>query len=201
LPEPVKPTRAKSPGQIDPTLPPEPAAAAAALATSGAAQGASKADSPQPASRADDAASPLAIIAQASGVGPADKADSRSDYFYYRIAVVHLIANVVGAILTPVLLAVALVVALKRLRPLVADARLAPELAFDVPFGESRGARRSANEGAGPAAFDLGPSYEDERRKKEEAEREQQEALLRHLYEQNLDLRDQLAGLGDAPAA
>lgn len=48
--------------------------------------------------------------------------------------------------------------------------------------------------------FDLGPSYQEERRLKEEAERQQEQAVLRTIFEDNLRLRQQLIELESAAA-
>jgi hypothetical protein len=41
-------------------------------------------------------------------------------------------------------------------------------------------------------SFDLGPSYEEERRQKEEAVQQQEQAVLQQILEQNLRLREQI---------
>jgi hypothetical protein len=46
--------------------------------------------------------------------------------------------------------------------------------------------------------FDLGPTYEEERLLKEEAERQQEQAVLRSVFEDNLKLRQQLIELETA---
>jgi hypothetical protein len=50
--------------------------------------------------------------------------------------------------------------------------------------------------------FDLGPTYEEERLQREEAERLREKAVLQHVYEDNVRLREQLdqAEGADAPA-
>jgi hypothetical protein len=51
----------------------------------------------------------------------------------------------------------------------------------------------------GPAgtaeAFDLGPTYEEEKRAREAAARQADEAVLRHVFQVNVQLREQIAGL------
>jgi hypothetical protein len=46
--------------------------------------------------------------------------------------------------------------------------------------------------------FDLGPTYEEERLLKEEAERQQEQAVLRSVFEENLKLRQELIELETA---
>jgi hypothetical protein len=46
--------------------------------------------------------------------------------------------------------------------------------------------------------FDLGPTYEEEQRLKEENRRQEEEAMLRHILEQNLHLRTEIAELASA---
>jgi hypothetical protein len=48
--------------------------------------------------------------------------------------------------------------------------------------------------------FELGPTYEEEQRLLEEARRHQEEGLLRHVFEQNRALREQLGGAAAAGA-
>jgi hypothetical protein len=50
--------------------------------------------------------------------------------------------------------------------------------------------------------FDLGPTYEEEMRHRSEAQRQQEEALLRHIFDENVKLREQIEQTpeADAPA-
>jgi hypothetical protein len=73
-----------------------------------------------------------------------------------------------------------------------------PAPAPAVPDAPEQLAPAAGGPGEGPdlpltaEPFDLGPTYEEERRAREEAERLKEEALLRRLYEDNLRLRDEL---------
>jgi hypothetical protein len=49
-----------------------------------------------------------------------------------------------------------------------------------------------------PPTFELGPTYAEEARLKEEAARQQEEAMLRHIFDQNVQLRDQIEQLAGA---
>jgi len=46
--------------------------------------------------------------------------------------------------------------------------------------------------------FDLGPTYEEELALRQQAEQQQQEATLRHIFEENMKLREQLETLPEA---
>ena len=46
--------------------------------------------------------------------------------------------------------------------------------------------------------FELGPTFEEEQKLKEEALRQQEEALLRHIFEENVRLREDISGLAGA---
>jgi hypothetical protein len=52
-----------------------------------------------------------------------------------------------------------------------------------------------------PTKLDLGPTYAEELRMREEAARQQEEAVLRQLFEQNLHLREQIGALQTASTA
>ena len=49
-------------------------------------------------------------------------------------------------------------------------------------------------------AFDIGPTYAEEMRQKQEALRQQEEAVLRHIFELNLHMREQLGELSGGAA-
>jgi hypothetical protein len=48
--------------------------------------------------------------------------------------------------------------------------------------------------------FDLGPTYEEERLQREEAERQRELAVLQHVFEDNVRLREELGQLEGADA-
>lgn len=55
-------------------------------------------------------------------------------------------------------------------------------------------------QGGTAETFDVGPSYVEEMREKQEALRQQEEGLLRHIFEQNMQMREQLGQLSDGAA-
>ncbi len=103
-------------------------------------------------------------------------------------------ASTAGGVLVALLLFCAGLVALRR-------------LGVSVQFGQpSRPGEASLPPGLEPApeaivweetasTFDLGPTYEEELRQKEQAAREQEQAVLRQLFEQNVRLREQIGEL------
>jgi len=48
--------------------------------------------------------------------------------------------------------------------------------------------------------FDIGPTYAEEMRQKQEALRQQEEAVLRHIFELNMHMREQLGELSGGTA-
>jgi hypothetical protein len=129
-------------------------------------------------------------------VGTADRVDAATAHFFYRIAVVQVIANLVGSILTPVLFGAALYFGLRRWIP-----RISAPAPLELLTGEAALAAVTANDHAETAlTFDLGPTYEEERQRKEAEAREQEAAMLQHIFEENLSLRDRLADLATASA-
>jgi hypothetical protein len=134
---------------------------------------------------------------------------------FYRLALVQAASILAGLVLGPLVVFAALVVVLRRygihsgslfrVEVVNASSGVPWAAAPSVPVGPPQAGRAlvPAAEGAAgteqveaPAGeyFDLGPSYEEERLAKEETQRQQNEALLRMVFEDNLALREQLEG-------
>jgi hypothetical protein len=160
----------------------------------------------------------------------AEEGPSRS--FLYRIALVQVLSILGALVLGPLVLLAALCYVLRRytsapgalFRVEVVNS-LAPGTAMIVPapaagqggvpeVEAAAALAEPAQEAGAPEAstaeqFDLGPTYEEERLLQEAAARQAEEALLRHIYEENVRLREQIedlegaggleSGLGDGP--
>jgi hypothetical protein len=136
--------------------------------------------------------------------------------FFYKMALVQVASILSGLVLGPLVLLAALVVVLRRhgahsgslFRVEVVNAQghgsYSGTVAVPPPGGLTAGLEAAlppataANEEQTAQAFDLGPSYEEEKRAKEEAQRQQEEALLRHIFDENVQLREQIDGQADA---
>jgi hypothetical protein len=129
-----------------------------------------------------------------------------------RIALVQLACNSAGSIVSSLVLVLGGYLLLRRLR---AEGQLPARPCQPFPEGEQRPTqvasgqepfRAPAKEPEGVAGeeacrnFGLGLTYEEEMGLKQEAERHQEEALLRHLHEQNVRMLEQIRELEGAVA-
>jgi hypothetical protein len=121
----------------------------------------------------------------------------------YDIALLHVIGTVSAALLVSAAMVVSVVVLLRRLRgQMPAFVRVeAPSAAPSSPAQlEMPPAPVSFVEESTAEPFDLGPTCEEERLLKEAAQRQQEQAVLRTIFEDNLKLRQQLMELEAAAA-
>jgi hypothetical protein len=127
---------------------------------------------------------------------------------FVRLALVQLACNSAGSVVSSLVLVLGGYLLLRRFRP---EGQLPARPCLPFPEGErptqaAGGKEPPAREaegvcGAGPCRnFELGRTYEEEMRQKQEAERQQEEALLRHLYEQNVQLLEEIGKLEGAAA-
>jgi hypothetical protein len=141
------------------------------------------------------------IATTVSPAAPRGEGWARGDLALYHIAGAQLICTLVAVIVVPFVVVLSVWVFLRRY-----SARHGPLFRIDfanVPVAAPAAApsRTQAAESPSTAeAFDLGPTYEDELRMKEEALRQQEEAIVRHLVDQNVKLREQLGELHAASA-
>jgi hypothetical protein len=120
----------------------------------------------------------------------------------YRIALAHLISNVVALSIGLMLLASILFVLLRRFGPFL-DALRRVQFIGAPGSGQSELLPPSseAEDTRGPSraeSFDLGLTYPEEMRLREQALQQQEEAMVRHIYEQNMQLREQIGQLETA---
>jgi hypothetical protein len=123
----------------------------------------------------------------------------------YQVALANLISNLVALSIALLLLASILFVLLRRLGPGLATLRhgaLVPalgsgELAILTPPAPEREQDFSPNT-AQP--FDLGLTYAEELRLRDQALEQQEHAILRHIFEQNVQLREQINQMETVPA-
>jgi hypothetical protein len=118
---------------------------------------------------------------------------------FWRLALAHLASNMVTLLVSSLLLTLAGLVLLRKLRPYLDTLRrldsasiatavvssgpepsVPDQVPLDLPSGEK---------------FDLGPTYAEEMRSREEAARQQEEALVQQIFEQNLVLLEQIGQL------
>jgi hypothetical protein len=136
------------------------------------------------------------------------------DRFLYQVALVHLL-SVVGSLVVGSLVLLALLLVLRRFKG--AGSLLRVEVVnsgtpvWPAPVPAAGGDGAEVRPPAGDQAltkepevkttaqpFELGPTYEEDRRQREEAERQREQAVLQHVYEDNVRLREQLE---EGPAA
>ena len=119
----------------------------------------------------------------------------------YTIALVHFISSLTALLVGLMLFSLALVCVLRRrgitLQALAQAHSVAPscQLATTEAMTQPLPELRTLLAGEPGPKLELGPSYGEERRLKEEAERANEEAMLKHLFEQNLHLREQISEL------
>jgi hypothetical protein len=115
------------------------------------------------------------------------------------MALAHFISNLSALIIGLALFSGALLFVLRRsglsLQPAL---RWEPAVGWAAVDSAPPPAAGPGPTGDGAAKLDLGPTYAEEKRRKEEEARDQEEALLRHLAEQNFRLREQIDELGAA---
>jgi hypothetical protein len=129
----------------------------------------------------------------------AGRDDSLPAGFFYRVALVQVIGNLAGSLVTSLLFGVAIVVALRRTRP---HGRRSDPTLLTIPSPPTEASVREEPEEpvrrAAPAPTEVAgvsPTYPEGRRPGEEEALRQEEAMLRQLFQQNLHLRRQLAEL------
>jgi hypothetical protein len=123
----------------------------------------------------------------------------------YRMVLAHLISNLVTLGVGAGLFAVVLVALFRRYRPYLEALRSTGLVLADRADREESpvlwpSVREASSGGDSAEAFDLGPSYAEEMRLKEEALRQQEEAILKQVFEQNVALCRQIGELEAAPA-
>lgn len=132
-----------------------------------------------------------------------DETQDRSDRdALYNMAVLQVIATVAASLIVSVAIVVSVFVVLRRLgQEMPALVRVpAPALAQSEPPPMPLLVPPPIAEESTAETFDLGLTYEEERRLQEEAERQQEQAVLRTIFEDNLKLRQQLSQLELAAA-
>jgi hypothetical protein len=149
-----------------------------------------------------------------------DAAESRSQHeaaqndFFYKLALMQIGGIVAALTLAPLVLAAVIVFVLRRHNsrsgPLfrveivnVTGMRLvATDYESDAVGGRLRSNRRGLDtephgEESTAQRFDLGPTYEEERLMKEKALRQQDQGLLKRIFDDNLQLRAQMQDVHD----
>lgn len=155
----------------------------------------------------DPAPAPQVLVA---GPGPAEAGDSKADSNLLLVAAIQVLATFVGVLLA---ILVFRAVAIRIWGPgmglivPVTQSETTPaasqehnaEGADVVPFSGAEQASAGQTELPDPASVPFrlvgASSYEDERQAEEQAEREREEAILKCVFEQNLDLVDELQGI------
>jgi hypothetical protein len=122
-----------------------------------------------------------------------------------QVALIHFVSNLTAVLVGLGLFAAVLLVILRRAG--VSLSRVAPAepvtlqgSAEAAPLPLAALEPFNLPENATWTSLDLGPTYADELRQKQQEARQQEEAMLRHIFEQNLRLRQEIAGLQDAGA-
>jgi hypothetical protein len=111
----------------------------------------------------------------------------------YDIAVLQVIATVSASLMVSLAIILSVFVLLRRLRAqLPAFVRVDAPLPAPPPQAEPPLAREAVADEPAAETFDLGLTYEEERRLKEEADRQHEQAVLRTIFEDNIRLRQQL---------
>jgi hypothetical protein len=116
----------------------------------------------------------------------------------YRTALLNFVSNLAALLVSLPVFCVAVYILLRKFRFVLPA--VAPAEARWEPAPQPGGLTQQPADGpVDPARqFDMGPSYEEERQLREEAARQQEQAVLQHLYEQNLRLREQIGELATA---
>jgi hypothetical protein len=137
-----------------------------------------------------------------AGLGGAHP-DLSSNSFFFKMALVQMVSILAGLVLGPLVLLAALAYVLRRngsytgslFRVELVNASIH---GLAATSGEPSLGKpglppvAAPAEGSSAQPFDLGPSYEEERRAKEEALLKQEEAVLRHVFDENLRLQEQI---------
>jgi hypothetical protein len=195
-----------SPSQAPAIPPPSPQGASQRLALQPTKTEAQKPE-PAPATKRkvvlEDSSSAAESPRRAEVSRPSEGQVLLSGNFLYKIALVQLTSDLAMLVVAVLVFAGAFLLiqrrfgmsldALRRLQLTGSEAAAPAELQPRID---------SANESlAGPAsgeAFDLGPSYAEEMRLRDEARHQQEQAILRQIYEQNVKLREQIGALEPA---
>jgi hypothetical protein len=113
----------------------------------------------------------------------------------------HLTSNLLTLLLTSVLFLIAFLVVLRKLRPYLDALRHVespPIQTAEVPAPPELPLQEEVPVDPGSAEkFELGPTYAEEMRSREEAARQQEQAVMEQIFAQNLVLREQIAELGE----
>jgi hypothetical protein len=116
--------------------------------------------------------------------------------------VLQLIGTVSASLMVSLAIVISVLVLLRRLReqlPALVRVDAPPPMSQPVQSGPPAVPDFFVEETTAQP-FDLGPTYEEERLLKEEAERQQEQAVLRSVFEDNLKLHQQLIELETALA-
>jgi hypothetical protein len=186
----------------------------------------------KPAAAAPAAPVPAAPPVAERAREPREARAEQSDGFLYRVALVQLLSVVGSLVVGPLVLLLGRLFVLRHFKgagsllrvEVVNSGTPAPTIVYGgpaawpvpLPAAGGDGAQEGPPAGFGARAveakeqattaqpFELGPTYEEERRQREEAERQREQAVLQHVYEDNVRLREQLEhgeGAGTVGAA
>jgi hypothetical protein len=139
-----------------------------------------------------------AAVQQRTG-GPAHDTSSGGEGIF-RLVLIHFVSYLAALLVGLGLFAAVLLVFLRRagvaLHPVApAEAGAVQGSSEVTPLPLAAPESISLPERVNSESPDLGPSYAEELQRKQEETRQQEEAMLRHLFEQNLRLREEIAGL------
>jgi hypothetical protein len=157
---------------------------------------------------------------------PAEDKGEGPTSFLYQVAVVQLVSVIGSLVVGPVVVLLALLFLLRRFKgagsllrvEVVNSGTPAPTFVYGgpapwpapVPAAGGDGAEVRLPSAAAPPEpevettaqpFELGPTYEEERRQREQAQQQREQAVFQHVYEDNVRLREQLGQLEEGPAA
>ncbi len=163
---------------------------------------------------------PAAVPAAPAAVAPARPAEppeAVSNFYLSRIALVQLVSFFAALFIGPLVVVFGLFFLLRRYGarygPLfrietttthvggayvpAGPAPAAPPADFD-PAALREPAVAAVEEESTAETFELGPTFEDERLQQEEAARQREQAMLQHVFEQNMQLRQEIGELQTA---
>jgi hypothetical protein len=189
-----------------------------------------KANADNPGAAGAAAAPPPPSAPAPAHPGAENKGEGPSS-FLYQVAVVQLVSAIGSLVVGPLVLLLAVLFMLRRFKgagsllrvEVVNSGTPAPTIVYGGPAAWPAPVPAAGGDGAevrlpagvealtadanGPEVettaqpFELGPTYEEERRQREEAERQREQAVMQHVYEDNVRLREQLGQLEEGPAA
>jgi hypothetical protein len=161
----------------------------------------------EPSLKPGDESGLVAHAAQPQSAAPARQPEPRDQPAPPGPGVLAHFVSTTAAIVVALGLFCACLVVLRRLGvSLPIDLRTGPAVGsgFDapVPMPHAEPVRDIVAEDVAAMPLDLGPTYAEEVAQREEAARENEKAMLRHIFDQNVRLREQIEGLSEpAPSA